>query len=84
VSSPADVLKVQQRVHVTVLEVDLERRRIALSMKSKPVIGKREDRAAANAAARSGGSSRPAPKPQEAPVGAMAEALKALMAKRRL
>lgn len=80
VTNPADVLKVQQRVHVTVLEVDLERRRIALSLKSKPVIGKREDRA------RSGGSSRPAPavKPQEAPSGAMAEALKALMAKRRL
>ena len=83
VANPSDVLKVSQRVHVTVLEVDLERRRIALSLKSKPVIGKREDRAAA---ARSGGSSRPQPqaKPQEVPVGAMAEALKALMLKRRL
>jgi uncharacterized protein len=80
VQNPADVLKVQQRVNVTVLEVDLQRRRIALSLKSKPVIGKREDRV------RSGGSSRP---PQARPVepppqGAMAEALKALMAKRRL
>jgi len=86
VQNPSDVLKVQQRVHVTVLEVDLARRRIALSMKSKPVIGKREDRAAANAASRSssGGSSRPQAKPQPAPEGAMAEALKALMAKRRL
>ena len=84
VQNPSDVLKVQQRVHVTVLEVDLERRRIALSLKSKPVIGKREDRAAANAASRSGGSGRPQAKPQEAPVGAMAEALKALMLKRRL
>ena len=83
VANPSDVLKVSQRVHVTVLEVDLERRRIALSLKSKPMIGKREDRAAA---ARSGGSSRPQPqaKPQEVPVGAMAEALKALMLKRRL
>jgi uncharacterized protein len=33
VSTPADVVKVQQQVWVTVLEVDLERKRIALSMK---------------------------------------------------
>ena len=33
VSNPADVVKVQQRVWVTVLEVDLERKRIALSLK---------------------------------------------------
>ena len=36
VKDPADVVKVQQRVQVTVMEVDLERKRIALSMKSKP------------------------------------------------
>jgi uncharacterized protein len=34
VKEPAEVVKVQQRVMVTVLEVDLPRRRIALSMKS--------------------------------------------------
>ena len=33
VKTPADVVKVQQRVMVTVLSVDLERKRIALSMK---------------------------------------------------
>ena len=33
VSNPSDVVKVQQRVWVTVLEVDLERKRIALSLK---------------------------------------------------
>ena len=33
VKDPADVVKVQQKVTVTVLEVDLERKRIALSMK---------------------------------------------------
>ncbi|MDO8756710.1 MAG: Tex family protein, partial [Elusimicrobiota bacterium] len=88
VKQPSDVLKVQQRVHVTVLEVDLARKRIALSLKSKPVIGAREDRQSANAASR--GASPRAPvgalqaKPQEAPVGAMAEALKAMMSKRRL
>jgi protein Tex len=30
---------VHQKVHVTVLEVDLPRKRIALSMKSRPEIG---------------------------------------------
>ncbi len=34
VKDPAEVVKVQQRVSVTVIEVDLERRRIALSMRS--------------------------------------------------
>jgi uncharacterized protein len=33
VKNPADVVKVHQRVLVTVLDVDLERRRISLSMK---------------------------------------------------
>ena len=36
VKDPAEVVKVSQRVMVTVLEVDLPRRRIALSMKSDP------------------------------------------------
>jgi len=34
VKNPADVVKVQQKVTVTVMEVDLKRNRIALSMKS--------------------------------------------------
>ena len=33
---PTDVVKVGQKVQVTVLEVDLTRRRIGLSMRSKP------------------------------------------------
>ncbi len=33
VRNPSDIVKVQQQVWVTVLEVDLERRRISLSMK---------------------------------------------------
>ncbi len=33
---PTDVVKVGQRVQVTVLEVDLPRRRIGLSMRSAP------------------------------------------------
>ncbi len=36
VSNPAEVVSVQQQVNVTVLEVDLDRKRIALSMKANP------------------------------------------------
>ena len=36
VKDPTEVVKVQQRVMVTVVEVDLPRKRIALSMKAKP------------------------------------------------
>ena len=35
IKNPADVVKVQQKVRVTVLEVDLERKRIALSMRDQ-------------------------------------------------
>jgi len=40
VKDPNGVVKVGQRVHVTVLEVDLERKRIALSLKSRPEIAR--------------------------------------------
>jgi protein Tex len=36
VKDPADVVKTSQKVVVTVMEVDLERSRIALSMKAQP------------------------------------------------
>ena len=39
VRDPAEVVKVQQRVNVTVVEIDLPRKRIALSMKANPEIG---------------------------------------------
>jgi len=39
VKNPADVVKVGQKVQVTVMEVDLGRKRIGLSMKSKPEVG---------------------------------------------
>ena len=35
VKNPADVLKLQQKVMVTILEVDCQRKRISMSMKSK-------------------------------------------------
>ncbi len=41
VKDAGDVVKVGQRVQATVLEVDLDRKRIALSMKSKPELGPR-------------------------------------------
>ncbi len=41
VKDASEVVKVQQKVQVTVIEVDLERKRIALSMKSKPDFEKR-------------------------------------------
>jgi uncharacterized protein len=48
VKNPAEVVKVHQKVSVTVLDVDLERRRISLSMKdSQPQLGgvpKKEER----------------------------------------
>jgi uncharacterized protein len=40
VKDPHQVVKVQQKVKVTVLSVDLERKRISLSLKKDP--GKRE------------------------------------------
>ena len=36
VKDPSEVVKVQQKVMVTVLEVDLDRKRISLSMRSQP------------------------------------------------
>ena len=36
VKNPADVVKVGQRVQVTVMEIDLQRKRIGLSLKTKP------------------------------------------------
>ncbi len=39
VKDPAEVVKVHQRVSVTVLEVDVPRKRIALSMRQNPQVG---------------------------------------------
>jgi len=44
VKTPADVVKVGQRVMATVIEVDMARKRIALSMKTKPDLAPRGDR----------------------------------------
>ncbi|MBL9127043.1 MAG: RNA-binding transcriptional accessory protein [Verrucomicrobiales bacterium] len=65
VKDPAEVVKVGQKVRVTVTEVDLERKRIALSMRANPQIGAAKESRTSPAGPRSPGSpARPAPKPQ--------------------
>ncbi|MEI6032898.1 MAG: Tex family protein [Verrucomicrobiae bacterium] len=64
VKSPADVVKAGQHVQVTVQEVDLPRKRIALSMKSKVDLvrakpGERRAEGSARDVQRHGGSSAP-------------------------
>ena len=44
VKDPSSVLKVGQRVRATVMEIDLQRKRIALSLKTNPEVGPREPR----------------------------------------
>ncbi len=56
VKTPADVVSVQQKVRVTVLEVDLPRKRISLSMRSRP-------------AERVVRAKKPAPTPAKRPAG---------------
>lgn len=58
VKNPADVVKVPQKVQVVVIGIDKPRKRIALSMKSRPEEG---------AAPRDKGDPTPAPKPRRAP-----------------
>ena len=55
IKDPAEIVKVSQKVTVTVTEVDLPRKRIALSMKAAPQIG-----GSANAPRTSPAASRPA------------------------
>jgi uncharacterized protein len=76
VKDASEVVKVSQKVTVTVTEIDLPRKRIALSMRSRPEIGGKTSGNGAPGAAGSrtspGGGNRgnfnsaPAPKPQQA------------------
>lgn len=59
VKDPAEVVKVAQKVFVTVTEVDLPRKRIALSMRAKPEIGVARESRQAPAGPRPAGPSRP-------------------------
>jgi len=66
VKDPAEVVKVGQKVRVTVTEVDLERKRIALSMRANPTLGAKESRTSPASSPRSSSTpgNRPSPKPQ--------------------
>lgn len=59
IKDPAEVVKVGQKVQVFVVEVDLERKRIALSMKANPTATPRENRTAPAAPRAPGGGPRP-------------------------
>ncbi len=65
VKTPSDVVGVQQKVTVTVLEVDLPRKRISLSMKSEP--GKRPEPKTKSDHTRQARPPGNRPKPQNAP-----------------
>ena len=73
VKDPNEVVKVQQWVEVTVLEVDLARKRIALSMKKGPAAGQKGESERRAAPATSPTGQRPAapsrPRPQPKPTG---------------
>jgi len=87
VRDAAAVVKVGQRVNVTVMDIDLPRNRIALSLKANPVIGPRAERGPRPEPAVSAPGRRPDPRPrreeERKPSGSMGEALKAFMDKRR-
>jgi uncharacterized protein len=77
VKDPAEVVKVGQKVRVTVTEVDLPRKRIALSMKAAPQIGAPKEARNAPAGPRPpgpGAVSRPAFNPAAGSWNALADA----------
>ncbi len=62
VKDPSEVLKVGQRVQATVMEIDLQRKRIALSLKTNPDLGPRAPRGTspgANGPSQGGGGGAP-------------------------
>jgi protein Tex len=73
VKDPSEVVKVQQKVEVTVMEVDLDRKRIALSMRKGAVAGQKpaESRTGPVAARpeQPAAAPRPTPKPAAKPAG---------------
>ena len=67
VTDPAAVVKPQQKVMVTVVEIDLPRKRIALSMRSKPEIGKPSAKASGDRPRTGPGAQRSPTAPAQAP-----------------
>jgi len=64
VKAPSDVVKVGQKVMETVLELDLDRKRISLSLKTNPEIGA-APRGRESGASSSGGKNFSSPRPQQ-------------------
>lgn len=74
VKNPAEVVKVHQKVMVTVVEVDLERKRVALSMRTNPEAPTANTAAGGGFQGRPGGP-KPANPPTQKPVDWFTEAL---------
>jgi uncharacterized protein len=75
IKNPAEVVKVQQKVMVTVVEVDLPRKRIALSMKSVPDLAGAKSGGGGAATGRPAGGPRPAKPAAPAAVDWFTEAM---------
>lgn len=67
VKDPAEIVKPGQRVHATVVEVDLARKRIALSMRSKPDLTPKAARPPQGGPAAPRSASPHSPRPASAP-----------------
>ncbi len=75
VKDPAEVVKVHQKVMVTVVAVDMTKKRISLSMKdpSKPAPSPRSDaKGKSGPASKSGPAARPSPKAKQSPASTSA------------
>jgi uncharacterized protein len=75
VKDASEVVKVSQHVSVTVTEVDLARKRIALSMRSRPEIGARPAMGGTGSQPRTGGGSGASPRSSSAPAPRPAQSL---------
>ena len=75
VKDPSEVVKVAQRVNVTVVEIDLPRKRIALSMKAAPQLGGSTSSRTSPGSAPGARTGRPQPAQQPKAVDWFTEAL---------
>jgi protein Tex len=75
IKDPAEAVKVHQKVMVTVTEVDLPRKRIALSMKAAPIIGPSQTGKTSPGSARSPGAQTQPPNAKPEAVDWFTEAL---------
>jgi uncharacterized protein len=75
VKDASEVVKVSQHVSVTVTEVDLARKRIALSMRSRPEIGARPAMGGTGSQPRTGGGSGASPRSSSSPAPRPAQSL---------